>query len=241
MEDGLIAPPIKKRKPRILRPSQIINKKREYIELGGEIGASIGRVELGTKIFITGRSYSGKSSFITKLCALMAEHVKVDYNSHEEKGGDASTVMEKMAFAGIDKTFDGKIRFYKAPIVSEEEETFGEQLNKKHSAGFAVLDSLQHARMSKADYIDFTNKYCNPRKKKIVAFISHWQKNDFVLHVRHDCDVKLEAMKYVVWVESRLPGATNKPIVIWEEGAKKAWGKNYKRVIAGDYWPGIKK
>jgi len=233
--------PHKKKKVKVLRPSQIIKKERQYIDLKGAIGESIGRLELGSKIFITGRSFSGKSSFIAQLCAQVAEHVRVDYNTHEEKGGDASTMKEKMRYAGIDEKHDERIRFYKAPIVSEEEQTFADMLNKGRSATFAVLDSLQHAGMNKAEYIAFTNRFCNPRRGKIVAFVSHWQKNDFVLHVKHDCDVKLEAMHYVVYVESRMEGATNKPIVIWEEGAKKAWGKNYQKVIKGQYWPGKKK
>lgn len=228
----------KKKKVKQLKPSQILNKERKYIEVGGAIGESIGPIELGSKIFITGRSFSGKSSFITMLCALVSQHVKVDYNTHEEKGGDASTIIKKMHQAGINAEHDDRIRFYQAPIHSDDHQTFAEVLSKKGSAGFAVLDSLQHAGMNKADYISFTNKFCNPRRGKIVAFISHWQKNDFVLHVKHDCDIKLEAHKYVVHVESRMEGATNKPIVIWEEGAKKAWGKKYKDVISGKYWPG---
>lgn len=233
--------PHKKKKTKVLRPSQIIKKERQYIEIDGEIGASIGKVERGTKIFITGRSYSGKSSLITRLCEAMAKQVNVDYNNHEEKGGDAATVKLKMAYAGIDETYDSRIRFYKAPLHSDSEETFDEILSKRGSAGFAVLDSMQHSGMDKAEYIRFTNKFCNPRKGKIIAFISHWQKNDLFKHVHHDCDVKLEAMNYVVYVESRLEGATNKPIIVWQEGAKKAWGKNYKAVIDGKYWPGKKK
>jgi predicted ATP-dependent serine protease len=240
MDNDFVPMAVTKKKTKILTPSQIIKKKRDYVELSGAIGASIGKIELGSKIFITGRSYSGKSSFITKVCALMSEHTRVDYNNHEEKGGDAATVIEKMRFAGIDNSFDKKIRFYKAPIESDIEETFGDILSRKNSAGFAVLDSLQHAGVNKKQYINFTSKFCNTRRKKIVAFISHWQKNDFVLHVKHDCDIKLEVMHYVVYVESRMSGATNKPIVLWEDGAKKAWGKKYKQVIEGKYWPGKK-
>lgn len=231
-----------KKRTKIMRPTQIINKKREYVELTGAIGESIGKLELGTKIFITGRSYSGKSTFIIALCKAIAEQgMRVDYNSHEEKGGDSSTIIEKMRHAGIiDEKFDAMLRFYKAPLESDTEETFGEILKRKASAGFAVLDSIQHAGMNKQKYIEFTEYFCNPKRKKIVAFISHWQKNDFVGHVRHDCDIKLEAMHYVVYVESRMAGANNRPIVLWEEGAKRGWGKRYKMVVEGKYWPGKK-
>lgn len=233
--------PHKKKKIKVLRPSQIIKKERRFIELSGPIGQSIGKLEVGTKIFITGRSFSGKSTFITQLCAEVSKYVNIDYNTHEEKGGDASTIKEKMKYAGINEQHDAAIRYYQAPLHSDTQETFTEILSKKRSAGFAVLDSIQHAGMGKKEYIEFTNRFCNPRRGKIVAFISHWQKNDFVLHVKHDCDVKLEAMNYVVYVESRMEGASNKPIIIWEEGARKAWGKNYQKVIKGQYWPGKKK
>lgn len=231
----------KKRRVRVLRPSQIIKKQRQAIDIGGDIGASIGLVEPGTKIFITGPSYSGKSSFIIRLCGLFSKHMKVDYNNHEEKGGDASTVKKKMGEGGIDESFDGRIRFYKAPIVSDEEETFSEIIAKKKSAGFVVLDSVQHANLNKLQYIAFTNRFCNPKKGKIVVFICHWVKNDYMKHIKHDCDVKIEVIGFVANVESRLPGANNKPILIYEEGAKKHWKKNLRNVLSGDYWPGRKK
>lgn len=233
--------PYKKRRTKMLRPSQIINKKREFIDIGGDIGASIGKVEKGTKIFITGPSFSGKSSFISKLCRLFADHMLVDYNNHEEKGGDAGTVKNKMAHAGIDETFDKRIRFYKAPITSDTEESFEDILKKKKSAGFVVLDSVQHAELDRSQYIHLTDKFCNPKRGKIMAFICHWVKNDYMKFIRHDCDVKLEVMHYVVYVESRLEGSSNKPIIIWEEGARKGWGKNFTAVKNGKYWPGKKK
>ena len=232
--------PAKKKKVKVLRPSQIINKKRQYIALGGEIGASLGQVEKGTKIFITGPSYSGKSSFIAKLCKAFADHMLVDYNNHEEKGGDAGTVKNKLSQAEIDSSFDSRIRFYKAPIVSDHEESWDDILSKKRSAGFTVLDSVQHAEMDKKQYLYYTEKYCNPRRGKTMAFIGHWVKNDFMKFIKHDCDVKIEVMKFVVRVESRLEGATNKPIVLWEPRARKLWGKNYQKVIKGEYWPGVK-
>jgi hypothetical protein len=227
-----------KKKVRKLKPSQIIGKKREFIELDGHIGESIGKVEPGTKIFITGRSYSGKSSFVFLLTKLFSKTLKCDYNNHEEKGGDASTVEEKMLISQIDKNDDANINFYKALLHSDDEETFEDILKKKKSAKMFVLDSMQHAKMKIADYIRITDKFCNRQKGKIGVFISHWKKDDLYLHVLHDCDVKLEAMHYVVYVESRLPGATNKPIVLWEKKAREKWGKNYNKVVAGKYWPG---
>lgn len=173
------------------------------------------------------------------LCEYLTTFGKVDYNNHEEAGGDSDTVAKKISQAGM--ADNKKVRYYKAPVMSDEYETFQEILMKRNSADFAVLDSMQHAMLNKANYLELTEKLCNQRKGKNLIFISHWVKNDFTKFVRHDCDIKIEVIGFVARVESRCSGAGNKPFIIWEDGAKKYWGKNYKKVIEGNYWPGLKR
>ena len=240
-ENPVVSPekPPKKRKTKVLRPSQILKKERSLYPFTGLFKQSFGCPEAHAKWFITGPSYSGKSSLIFSLCNYLTEHGIVDYNNHEEAGGDSETVADKIRLSGMaDK--DGKIRLYKAPIVSDIYETFGERMNKKKSADFAVLDSMQHAELNKHHYLELTERLCNPRKKKSLLFVSHWVKNDFTKFVKHDCDIKIEVIGFVAYVESRYPGGGT-PFVIWEKGARKHWGKNYNPVIQGKYWPGKKK
>lgn len=229
----------KKKRIRVLRPKNIIGKERKFIPVEGEIWDSIGKLERGTKIILKGPSFSGKSSVLIMLIKPLLEHMRVDYNNHEENGGDSGTVEKKLGHGGIDAS-DDNLRFYKAPIESDEYETYGEILRKKGSAGFAILDSIQHACLDKKGYVQFVNEFAD-RRGKILAFISHGVSNDYIKHVWHDCDVKLEVIGYVCYVESRLIDAQNKPIIIWEDGAKKHWKKRYQDVIKGRYWPGKKK
>lgn len=230
--------PAKKKKIKVLRPSQILKKERDIFEFDGSFLESFGRPEKHAKWFVTGPSYSGKSSFLFELCNYLTKFGTVDYNNHEEAGGDSETVAQKIIMSGMSDK-DGKVRLYKAPVESEEYETFFERLNKRKSADFAVLDSMQHAELNKKQYLHLTDALCNPKKGKSILFISHFVKNDFTLFVKHDCDIKIEVIGFVAHVQSRYGG--NKPYIIWPEGAKRYWGKNYTKVVAGNYWPGKKK
>lgn len=232
----------KKIKVRALSPSQIMNKKRILYPFEHAWLESFGRPEKHAKWFITGPSFSGKSSFIINLiCNCLTRYGVVDYDNFEEAGGDSDTVTDKLELAGVkEKEKDGLLRFFKAPVVfSETHETFVERMLKRKSAPFGVIDSLQHAEMNKRQYIHLTDTLCNPKKGKSLLFISHWIKNDLTLFVKHDCDIKVEVIGFVAHVQSRYGG--NKPFVIYEEFAKKYWGKRYKQVISGQYWPGRKK
>ena len=47
--------------------------------------------------------------------------------------------------------------------------------------------------------------------------------------VEVDVDIKVRVEGFVAFVRSRYGG--NKPFVIWEEGAKKYWGRKYRFII----------
>lgn len=228
----------KKKKISVLSPSKIINKKRINYAFEGRFLETFGSPEKHSKWFFTGPSYAGKSSLLFEVCNYLTNFGVIDYNNHEEAGGDSETVVKKILQSGLQDK-DGRIRLFKAPIVSDDFETFGERLMKKRSADFAVIDSIQHAELSKKQYLHLTDTFCNPRRGKTLLFISHWVKNDFTKFVKHDCDVKVEVIGFVANVDSRFGGG--KPFLIWEHGAKKYWGKKYNAVLQGRYWPGRKK
>lgn len=238
VNSGETAP--KKKKVKVLRPSQIVNKDRDIYPFKDKFFDSFGMPEKHVKWFITGPPYSGKSSFVFELCNYLTQFGIVDYNNHEEAGGDSDTVSEKIIQSGMgDK--DGKVRLFKAPIESDDYETYFERLNKRKSADFGVLDSVQHAELSKKQYLHLTDSLCNTRKKKSLIFISHGVKTDYTKFIKHDCDIKIEVIGFIAHVESRCRFAKNKPFVIWEKAAREHWGKKYHRVTQGKYWPGIKK
>lgn len=227
-----IPPKVKRKNAIALRPSQVVNKKRVVYEFSGMFLESFGKPEWFAKWFITGPSFSGKSSFLFILCEYLCGFGATDYNSFEE--GNAQTVAEKILRHGLDKK---EADFRLLPKVSIDD--FDYRLTRKRSARFGVWDSVQHCGMTKRQYVEITNKHCNPRRGKSMIFVNHWVKNDLTKFIKHDCDIKIEVIGFVAHVESRYGG--NKPFIIWEQGAKDFWGKNYKKVIEGKYWPGQKK
>jgi hypothetical protein len=222
------------RKPKIraYSPSQMVNKKRDLYEFTGGFAESFGCPEKIAKWFITGPSFSGKSSFVFQLCHYLCQFGKVDYNSLEE--GDSQTATDKIVQFNLTDV-EGQFRFLaKVPV-----DDFRERLLKRKSAAFAVIDSVQHAHINKHSYDELVDSLCIPRRGKSLVFINHWVKNDLTKHIRHDCDIKIEVIGFVAYVQSRYGGS--KPFVIWEKGAKEHWGKKYTAVINGRYWPGMKK
>lgn len=224
--------PPKKPKIRALRPSQVVNKKRTIYPFSGAFQESMGQPEKIAKIFITGPSYSGKSSFTFDLCNYLTQFGCVDYNSFEE--GDSQTVAEKLTRHGLEAQ---EKMFRLLPKVSMPE--FHERLLRRKSAAFAVIDSVQHAELNKHEYIKLVDSLCVPRRGKCIIFINHWVKNDLTKFIKHDCDIKIEVIGFVAKVLSRYGG--NKPYVVWEKGAKAYWQKKYNSVVQGKYWPGEKK
>jgi hypothetical protein len=227
--------PPKKRKVKVLKPSQILKKERNVFPFEGRFLESFGKPEKHAKWFITGPSFAGKSSLLFELAAYMCGFTRVDINEMEEAGGDSETVAQKIRQS---KMPDGNIRMYKAPLISDVSQTLYERMTLRNSPGFVVINSMQHAEMDKKLFLHYTDTFCNPRRAKSMCFISHWIKNDLTKFVKHDCDIKIEVIGYVAHVESRYGGG--KPFIIWEQGAKNYWKKKYHRVINGWYWPGKK-
>lgn len=222
----------KKKKIRALRPSQVVNKKRTIYPFTGPYLESFGQPEKIAKIFITGPSFSGKSSLVFDLCNYFTAFGSVDYNNFEE--GDSQTVAEKIQRHGL---MDKERTFKLLPKVPLDE--FKERLLRRKSAAFGIIDSVQHAEINKHIYINLVDSLCVPKKGKCLIFINHWVKNDLTKFIKHDCDIKIEVIGFVAKVLSRYGG--NKPFIIWEAGAKKYWQKKYNAVIQGKYWPGEKK
>jgi len=219
-------------KIRALSPSQIINRHRIIYDFEGRFLNSIGRPEKIAKWFITGPSFSGKSSFTFSLCNYMTRFGVINYNSFEE--GDSETVKSKIMDYGLQDK-DGLIKFLPGEPIAD----FKIRMMRRNAASFGVIDSVQHSGMNKAQYLDLVDTLCKPKKGKSLLFINHWIKNDFSKFIKHDSDIKIEIIGFVAHIESRYGG--NEPFVIWEEEARKRWGKKYQQIIQGRYWPGQKK
>lgn len=213
-----------------LKPSQVVNKQRVIYDFSDKWADSFGRPERGTRWFVKGPPYSGKSSLCFQLSGYLSTFGTVAYNNYEE--GDSLTVADKIQKYGL---LEANFRI----IPGEPIDDFLKRMLRRKSPVFGIVDSVQHAGFNVKTYKAFADALCNYRRGKSMVFVNHWKNSDLTWFIRHDCYIKIEVIGFIAYVESRYGG--NKPFIIWEEGAKRYWGKKYNSVIAGRYWPGQKR
>lgn len=215
-------------KAKVLALKQLLQKKYDFLEnLPDDIVYSFGRLTSNFIMIVWGQSGNGKSNFLMQFLKAILPHGKVLYVALEE-AFEATTQMN--ALRHLDEAeHSGKIEF------ADHEMNYMElvnKLSKKKSPRFIVIDSIQYWNISYEMYKALKEKF---GKRKTFIFISHAKGKIPDGHtadkIRYDAGIKVHVEGYVGQVVSRYGG--NNPYVIWEEGAKRYWGKNYKKVIKG--------
>jgi hypothetical protein len=235
MEETPASKPAKKPKPSSARAysvKQVTNKKRIVHDFEGEFLESFGKPERNAMWCIWGQSGNGKTRFMLQVCKYLTKFGKVDYNSLEE--GNGESIAKALRETQMEEV-EGKFRLLDVMPFDD----FVARLSGKKTADFGVIDSVQYAGF---DY-DRYKQTKQLLKKKSLLFISHATGNNpkgaTAESIRYDASIKVHVVGYVGKVISRYGG--NKPFIIWEEGAKKYWGKKFIHVKEGRYWVGMKK
>lgn len=211
---------------KVLSVVQLLAKKYQYLEnLPAEILKSFGTLTKNFIMIIWGHSGNGKTNLIIQLIKALVPHGKVLYVSLEE-GHEAS--MQLTVLRHLSEEYSGKIAFADDSMHFDE---LVERLGKRRSEQFIIIDSVQYWDIDYTKYKTLKAKF----KNKTFIFISHaagkLPDGKTADKIRYDATIKVHVDMYVAFVKSRLGG--NTPYVIWEEGAKKAWGENYKKAISG--------
>jgi hypothetical protein len=228
------AKPTKKKESssRAYSVKQVITKKRKIYEFDDRFKDSFGNPEKNAIWFVWGQSGNGKTRLVLEICKYLTRFGKVDYNSLEEGHGESfARALRDASMIDV----EGKFRLIDVMPFND----FVDRLSGKKTADFGVIDSVQYAGF---DY----DRYKEVKKllrKKSLLFISHatgnYPKGSCADSIRYDAGIKIHVIGFVAYVQSRYGG--NKPFVIWEEGAKRYWGKRFPHVREGRYWPGQKK
>lgn len=211
---------------------QVINKKRIVYKFEGKFKESFGEPERNATWFVWGQSGNGKTRFLLELTKYLTPFGRVDYNSYEE--GDSESIARALRETTMIDV-DGKFRL----VDMEPWQEFIDRMLKKRSSQFGVIDSVQYSGI---DYDDYKSAKERLRKKSML-YISHAAGNNpdgrTADKIRYDAGIKIHVIGYVAKIKCRYGG--NKPFIIWEEGARKYWGKKFNIVKEGKYWPGEKK
>lgn len=184
---------------------------------------SFGMLVTNFIMIVWGQSGQGKTNFIMQVIKFLQPYGKVLYVSLEE-GLEAS--MQLNAIRHFSNNEHSGNLYFADHTMSYE--LLCEKLAKKKSPRFIVIDSVQYWGIDYTQYKLMKEKF----PKKSFIFISHASgklpDGKTADKIRYDAGIKVRVEGYVAFVISRYGG--NKPFVIWEDGAKKYWGKQFKKI-----------
>jgi len=208
-----------------LSQKQLFSKEYKLIEgLSPEFRECFGDLEEYFTMLIWGQSAQGKSNFVMQLCRELSKLGTILYLSLEES--HALSLKNKVVQHLGALQAETKIKFTDHTITFDE---LKERLKKKRSPRIVITDSVQYLGLSFIQYKELKKLF--PRK--IWIFISHAKgkipDGKTADKIRYDAGLKIRVEGKIAFIESRYGGTKN--FVIWEDGAKKYWGKDFKKMV----------
>lgn len=187
-------------------------------EFTGAWLASIGRPARSGVWFVWGRSGSGKTSFVLKLCKELCRFGKVAYDSLEE--GASISMRNAFIRAGMQDVARRMVL-----LDNESIEELDKRLSRKKSPDAVVIDSYQYTGMSFEDYLAFKHRHRN----KLIVIISQADgtrpKGRTAGRVMFDASLKIWVEGYRAISKGRFFGEKGY-YTIWAERAEEYWTKD---------------
>jgi hypothetical protein len=215
---------------RVLGLKQLISKRFKFLKLPPHLINTVGFLTENFWMIVWGKSGNGKTNFNIDFLRAILDNGNALYVSLEE-GTESTMVINAMKYFN-EKEHSGKIQFADHEMTVDE---LIKKLNKKKSPKYIVIDSIQHWNIKLDDYWRLKELF---KKKKTFIFISHAKGKDpegFVADkIRYDVGVKIHIEGFVATPKMSRYGGNN-PHIIWEQGAKNYWGKQYKKVTEQKY------
>jgi hypothetical protein len=147
---------------RAISISELYGKKRKLLYLAPEWHDLLGDIERKGSTIIWGQSGAGKTTFLCYLVQELSKHERILWNDIEE--GDSHSL--KVVFQRTNmQNFKNRITVLDKMPISE----LHTKLDKPKSANIIVINSLQHAMITKKEYLELIRAYPN---KKFV-WLSH--------------------------------------------------------------------
>lgn len=186
---------------------------------------SIGHIDFAFQMIVWGQSAQGKSNFVLQFTKELLKSGDVLYVSLEE--GHSLTMQRKVIDRLGEVATDYTIRF------ADHQMTYSaliDRLSKKRKERFVIIDSLQYWNIDYNEYKALKEKFA----KKSFIFISHSKgkipDGKTADKIRYDAGIKIRVEGFIAFCASRYGG--NRNFVIWEQGARRYWGKDYQKMTA---------
>lgn len=142
---------------------ELLSMKFDTLPFEGKWHDAFGTPERCGVWIVWGKSGSGKTSFVMKLCKELCKYGRVVYDSLEE--GISLTMQDTVRRSNM---LEANRRFL---LVCEPMDELSLRLKRQKSPDFVVIDSFQYTQMTYAQYIKFKERH----KNKLLIFISHAQ------------------------------------------------------------------
>jgi len=213
--------------PRVLGIDQLLQKR--YCLLQGLSPAFVkahGELEDRFTACIYGHSGQGKSNYTMQLLAELLNAMPGEvalYVALEE--GHGKTIQNTVVRQDMAR-YSGRMRIMDCCTYAE----LLDKLSKRKSPKIVVIDSVQYMGLTVEQYKQLKERF----NKKIMLFISHASgrrpKASTAEAITYDANIKVRVEGFKALVTSRFGGTDN--YVVWEDGAKKYWGKKWKNFHA---------
>lgn len=195
-----------------------------------EMTDSIGEIEDSWDAIIYGASGNGKTNFCIMLlkALLLAIPCRAEYVSYEE--GHGKTVQDTMIKR------HNMLETVGTRLSITEHLSFDElhkKMSRAKSPKIWVIDSLQASGFTYQQCKQLKEQQVMSRKKKIIIYVSWCEgkvpQGAVAKAVEYYANIKMRVQDLIMFPKSRYGG--NLPFVVWEQGAKAKWGKEYRKII----------
>ena len=210
---------------RALSGKQVLSVNQNLITLGDGWEECLGGIPKTGIAIMWGQSGNGKSEAAMTLARELAKYGKVLYVSAEEGyGASFQQRIRRCCMAEL------KSRF----IVSLD--TFDElmeRLGQREKPKAVFIDSPQAMHLKKSEFEKIRSQYGN---RMLIVFVSQTDgkepKGKTAQDIKFFADIKIFVSGFKAFSHGRFYGETGEK-VIWEEGARRAYGRNKKEVEDG--------
>lgn len=202
--------------PRAISVDQIYRTEFDVMQFEGKWKASFGMPQLGGSWIIYGNSSNGKTSLAMQLAKYTTNFSKVLYNSYEE-GNSLSfqNTLKRNKMKEVGTKFNW--------LPGEDFEILMLRLERRNMARIILMDSIQHAFLTKLQYRKLKETFPD----KLFVYISHARgkkpKGEVADFIYYDADLKIRAEGYRAFVEGRLNEDEGKYFDIWPEKSEIYW------------------
>jgi hypothetical protein len=204
------------KRKRAYSPAEILKMNIPKLEFEGAWAASMGKPAKSGVWLIWGNPGNGKTSFVMQLAKYLCRFDRVVYDSLEESTSlSVQMSMRRHRMEEVNRRFQ--------ILDRESMEQLIERLQRRKSAGIAIIDSFQYSGLTYKNYQAL--KEALPGK--LLIFVSHAEgmrpAGRAAKKVEYDADIKILVEGFRASCKSRYMDTPGVPFTVWTEGATKYW------------------